>query len=47
LHSGRLVAEPRSHPRVAALMDAQRKDEQNEFEQGKGKGCRLQANAPG
>jgi hypothetical protein len=32
LQAGRLVAQPRGHPSVRALMHAKRKDENDEFE---------------
>jgi hypothetical protein len=47
LQARRLIAQPRSHPGMRALMKAQRKDEQDKFENGDDKTTRLQRSAPG
>jgi hypothetical protein len=43
LKAGGLVAQARGHPGMGALMHAERKDQQNELENGNKKGAGLQA----
>ena len=46
LHSRRLVAKPRGHPRVRALMKTERKKHQDELKDGNKKCTRLQTASP-
>ena len=45
--AGRLVTQPRGHPRVRALVKAQREEEQHKLENGNDEACRLQSKTPG
>ena len=45
-HAGGLVAQPRGHPGVRALMHAERKKKQDELEDGDDEGAGLQTNSP-
>ncbi len=47
LHARGLIAETGGHPRMAALVEAERKDQQHKLKEGDGERCGLHGHSPG